>query len=144
MPTPQNSSLAGRRIVRVALLVLSLVATLSPPVAAAPLRAGTWTKVTASTEGGWRLLEEGGRLVLELDAAFRTKSAPDLVLYLSPRPVAELDGSNVTENALRIAALASAKGAQRYELPAGTDLARYRSLALHCVEYSKLWAKAPL
>jgi len=135
---------APRRLALAALFTLALLPGLPRALTASPLPQGSWTKVTASAEGTWRLLEEGGRIWLELDAAFETKAAPDLKLFLSPHAVGELDAENVTEGALLVGPLSGARGAQRHALPDGADLSKYRSLALHCERYGKLWAKAPL
>ncbi len=126
-----------------ALAALLFAAALAAQAPAA-LPYGAWTEDTANAEGRWRVLATDGGLELELDPLFRTKSAPDLKLYLSPRPVSELDAKNVTTGALLIAPLASAKGAQRYPPPTGTDLAKVQSLAIHCERYEKLWAKSSL
>lgn len=139
-----NATATRRRLTASTLLATLLAISPLAAEAGAPLRHGTWTRVAASAEGSWRIVADGESLVLELDAVFETKSAPDLKLYLSPRPVAELDADNVGAGALLIAPLESPKGAQRYTLPAGADLASYRSIAIHCEKYAKLWAKAAL
>jgi hypothetical protein len=36
------------------------------------------------------------------------------------------------------------QGAQSFTLPAGTRLSDYRTLVIHCVEFSHLWAGALL
>ena len=41
---------------------------------------------------------------------------------------------------MRIAKLKSNKGSQRYKLPAGTDPSDYKTVIIHCEQYSKLWS----
>ncbi len=105
---------------------------------------GTWTKKTASINGSWRIVEENGRLFLELDEDFKTKKAPDLKAFLSPRPLSGLRGATAIQGATLIGALSSQKGKQRLALPATVNLSDFRSLIIHCEKYDKLWGGAEL
>ena len=104
----------------------------------------TWTKKSFAVKGTWSLIEEGGTTYLVLDEAFSTRNAPDLKLFLSPSEGAALNGKNATRGAVLVAKLESNKGGQRYALPAGTNLSDFKTLALHCEKYSKLWAVSDL
>ncbi|MEM8739007.1 MAG: DM13 domain-containing protein [Planctomycetota bacterium] len=112
--------------------------------AATTLDSGTWTKKSFSVKGTWSLVQDGDTVTVQLDRKFKTKKAPDLKLFLSPKPLNELNGKNATAGSLRIAELKSHKGAQSYTLPAGTDLADYETIIIHCEQYSKLWSGASL
>lgn len=105
---------------------------------------GTWTKKGFDIAGQWQIVEENGKVFVELDAAFRTKDAPDLKIFLSPLPLSELNNRNATEGALLVGPLSEHHGAQRLAVPAGTQLGRYKTIALHCEKYSKLWGGAGL
>ena len=120
--------------------LLSLVA----PALAATLHSGTWTKKSASAEGTWTIVEEDGVRYVDLSADFKTKNAPDLKLFFSPKPVSELKNKNATDDALFLTLLTSHEGAQRYEIPASVDLSAYTSILIHCEKYTKLWCAAPL
>ncbi len=39
---------------------------------------------------------------------------------------------------------AAQKGAQEFKIPEETDLSRYRSLLIHCRQYTKLWGGTSL
>lgn len=108
------------------------------------LHQGSWTKKGYAVEGQWKIVEDGGKHFVELDASFRTKNAPDLKLFLSPQNLDKVTGSNATQRTVLVAKLKSNKGAQRYEIPAGTDLEKFITLLLHCEKYSKLWSAATL
>lgn len=126
-------------------LVLGLLALTLPAGAQEKvLHQGSWTKKGFAIEGTWKIVEEGGQRFVVLDDAFRTKSAPDLKLFLSPREPGKISSLDATDGAARIGELPSNRGAQRIAIPAGVDLGRYRTLVLHCEQYSKLWGVAPL
>jgi len=108
------------------------------------LHAGTWTKVSHEAEGTWRIVEEDGERRIELSEAFKTRSAPDLKLFLSPKPLDDLTGENAKDGAHRIAQLTSNEGAQTYRIDASVDLSAYRTVIIHCERYSKLWAGSAL
>ncbi|MEO1235710.1 MAG: DM13 domain-containing protein [Planctomycetota bacterium] len=123
-------------------LLVALVA--GSALAANTLDSGTWTKKSYKAKGSWSIVQDGDTLTIQLDSKFKTKKAPDLKLFLSPKPLGELNGKNATQGSLRIAALKSHKGAQSYTLPAGTDLSDYQTLIIHCEQFSKLWSGASI
>ena len=141
MTTPKTTP----RRLSTALAVLAL-ALLAAPAAFGQkvLHQGTWTAKGYEIEGTWKIVEEGGRAYVALDADFSTKQAPDLKIFLSPLALSEIRNSNATKGALRVGALTSPKGAQKLEIPAGTDLGRYKTLVLHCEKYTKLWGGSAL
>ena len=114
------------------------------PLVAATLHQGKWTKKGYPIAGTWQIVEEGGRKLVVLDDAFKTKNAPDLKIFLSPKPVAELDNRNATQGSVLVGPLQSAQGAQKLAIPPGTNLGSYRSILIHCEKYSKLWGAAAL
>lgn len=105
---------------------------------------GTWTAKGFDVDGTWKIVREGGKTWVVLDEAFHTKSAPDLKIFLSPNAAASLDNRNATQGSQLVAVLSSNRGAQRYEVPAGVDIQRFRALVIHCEKYTKLWAAADL
>jgi hypothetical protein len=124
--------------------VLVLLSALTAFAAERVLFSGTWTKKGFDIAGHWSVVEDNGRHFVVLDAAFRTKNAPDLKIFQSPKALGELDNRNATEGAVLVGQLTSANGAQRLAVPAGTDPARFTTLVLHCEQYSKLWGGATL
>lgn len=107
-------------------------------------RAGSWTKKSVRTSGSWRIITEGDRQVVVLGDDFKTSKAPDLKIFLSPLPLEEVGNKNAVQGSLLVGKLTSYKGGQRLLIPAGTDLGKYKSLLLHCEQYTKLFAAAAL
>jgi hypothetical protein len=103
-----------------------------------------WVKKAKSVRGSWEIAKVGKIMVLRLGEDFKTKSAADLRLVLSPNSAANASSDNALENAVMIGGLQKVKGAQQYQLPAGLDLKEYSSLLIHCKEYSKLWGGASI
>lgn len=108
------------------------------------VHSGSWSKKTYSASGTWKIVKNGDNHYVVLDSKFKTKKAPDLKLFLSKSSASSLTGKNATKGAVRIAKLTSNKGAQRYKLPAGTSPADYKTLIIHCEQYSKLWVTGAL
>ena len=130
---------------RSALAFLLAVLLALPALAAGrTLFQGTWTKIGYDIAGQWQIVEEGGRMYVVLNESFHTKNAPDLKIFLSPLPVSALNNRNAIEGALRVGPLSRPQGPQRLEIPPGTQLGRYKTIVLHCEQYSKLWGAAPL
>lgn len=109
----------------------------------ASAQSGSWTKKSNSISGTWEIVKDGAghKLVLK---GFKTKSAPDLKLFLSKNSLGSLTGKNATSGAVRIAKLKATKGDQEYAIPAGVDVGNFKTLILQCEKYSKLWGGAAL
>ena len=120
-------------------------------LAPAPARAeeilarGKWTKVSYAIRGEWEIVarEDGARLI-RFDADFKTRRGPDLKVFLSPDPLAEVEEGSAAARSFEIGALAAHRGAQQYEIPARLNLADYRALLIHCKSYAHLWGGADL
>ena len=106
--------------------------------------AQTWTKKNFKIKGHWEITNENGQHVLKLDDEFKTRKAPDLKLFLSPLPLAELKNKNAIDGAVLISPLKNHKGAQRYVLADDIDLNQFQTLIIHCEQYTKLWGGASL
>ena len=105
---------------------------------------GSWTKGGYAISGGWSIVEEDGKRFVELDSEFKTQRAPDLKIFLSPLALAELGDRNATKNSALVAPLVKHRGEHRYLIPADVDLDEYRSIIIHCEQYSKYWGGAAL
>ena len=106
-------------------------------------QSGTWTKKANTISGTWTISEKGGKKILTLKG-FKTATAPDLKIFLSPESSTAVSSRSATKGALLVAKLQSSKGDQVYTLPAGVDLAKYKSVIIHCEKYSKLWGAGSL
>ena len=98
------------------------------------------------TSGTYRIerVEEDLRLVLSDD--FKTDKGPDLHVVLSPTTALDATNDNALANgtALVVAQLTAFAGAQTYDLPDDTDLAPYKAVLIHCIQYTHLFGAAPL
>lgn len=113
-------------------------------MASETLYSGEWTKKSFKSSGTWEIYQEDGKTYVKLSSDFRTRNAPDLKIFLSPLSASETNGRNATDGSYRVAELTSNAGEQVYEIPASVDLADYKSILIHCEQYSKLWSAADL
>ena len=104
-----------------------------------------WKKGSNKIEGLYTVVERpDGTRVVRLGKDFRTKKGPDLKIVLSPRTFEKVTKKNVLDGGLVLGLLRSNEGAQEFVIPEGTKLDRYKSIAIHCEKYTKLWGAAPL
>lgn len=117
----------------------------APAHAEAAAVAGGFVKKDIRIDGGWEIVTQAdGRRVLRFDEAFSTRNGPDLKVFLSPTPIADVTGRTAVEGAVLLGVLKSNKGAQEYDIPADLDLAGFSSVLVHCEAYSKLWGGGAL
>jgi hypothetical protein len=118
-------------------VVNEAVAVASPASGNVLRAAGAFTSDAHETTGTASVIElatGGDRLVLDLE----TSPGPDLRVYLVPG-----DGRDVGDHR-DLGALKGNKGRQQYELPAGTDTARYRTVVIWCRAFSVSFGRAVL
>jgi len=85
----------------------------------------------------------GGKRVLRL-TDFVTSNGPDVRVYLIAARDA-FDDATVTRAAhLELGKLKGNIGDQNYEIPAGTDLTKYRAVTIWCYRFNVNFATAPL
>jgi len=98
------------------------------------------------TTGAYRIeqVEDDLRLVLADD--FATDEGPDLHVVLTPVAVSAVSGENAMADdaALVVGPLEAQSGAQQFDLPDDVDLGAFRSVLIHCIEFSHLYGAAPL
>lgn len=119
--------------------------------AAAPLLPGKllasgskWTKKAEKISGRWEISEHKNKRFIRLGSDFKTKSAPDLKFVFSPLKIAEVTSKTALNEAKIVAPLRSVKGRQEYRIPPGIELKKYKSLLIHCEQYTKLWGGVEL
>jgi len=138
----QHTKLSIKAIVlsaMVSFLALGTLATGAATAATAEQDSGSWVKKTKSIKGGWSIEKRGDQHVISFNDKFKTKSGPDLKVFLSPQSIDTVNGKNATDGAVLVAVLKNNKGSQDYVLPAGIDISSFNSLLIHCEEYSVLW-----
>lgn len=96
------------------------------------------------TSGSFIIVDDDGQKSLHLENDFLVAEGPDLYLILSPKVLEELNNKNAMEGAVIIAKLEKFEGASSYLISSTIELEKYRSLIIHCVEYSHLYGGAPL
>ncbi len=107
------------------------------------LNSGSWQKKSYSAAGSWKIESEGEQKFLVINN-LKTKSGPNLTLFLSPLSASKAKGSNATQGSLKLSLLPSHRGSHKIALPKGTNLSRYQSVLIHCEKFSKLWSAGQL
>ena len=100
---------------------------------------GTFTKKRYSLKGGWEISQIDGKTAISFTDDFKTKSGPDLKVYLSPIPIEDVTGKTATDKSVKIGVLKSNSGAQTYMLPDDVNISDFASVLVHCEAYSVLW-----
>ena len=127
------------------LSVLFLVSVASVATAGSKtIASGSWQKKASSASGSWKIVKEGGKRYIELSDDFKVSSAPDLKIFLSPLSSGEAASKTATRDSVFVARLPRSRGASRVEIPAGVDLADYRSVVIWCEQFNVLVSPATL
>ncbi len=114
---------------------------------------GPWQTIDYEVSGKWKIVRDGAEHRVELGADFETKNGPDLHILLSKKRLDQITNENATDQALIVGLLKTTddstffkkmKGPQSLPLPPGVNLSSYRTILIHCVKFSHLWAGSPL
>ncbi len=132
-----------RRLLSFMAAAFSAFVLMASPAAAERLASGGFSNQAQRIAGGWSIEREADGVYLVLSEDFRTRSAPDLKFFLHTLPAAQITAQNATRGVF-VADLPRARGAQRIRLPANVNPASYRSLVLHCEQYTVLWGAGDL
>jgi hypothetical protein len=106
------------------------------------LRAGQFISRDHSTSGAVAVLDVGGTTYLRLED-LTTDNGPDLYVYLTTNP-AEGEEGGFDEDFVDLGRLKGNIGSQNYEIPAGTDLARYGTVVIWCDRFDAAFGAADL
>ena len=126
-----------------------ITATPSPPPPAGPvdLLAGTFVSHEHTTTGSARVIEHpDGTRQLAIQS-LETTNGPDVHVWLSAGPVIEGFDGWFTAAGYEFVDLGPIKGNigdQLYDIPAGVDLAAFRTVDLWCVQFSVSFGAAAL
>ncbi len=117
---------------------------------ATPQKSGTFVSGEHETKGGVKLLNQGGKRVLQLDQNFSTfNMGPDLVVILH-RSENVIASTKPPAHALKsgdyviLAPLQKFQGAQTYTIPENVNLANYPSVAIWCRKFNATFGAARL
>ncbi|MEX0299465.1 MAG: DM13 domain-containing protein [Kordiimonas sp.] len=100
---------------------------------------GPFNNAPMKTTGMWYLDERSDGIYFMLSEGFETTNGPNLQVYLSKQSASEVVASEKSTD-LHIASLKSYKGGQTYKLPRSLNLKEYKSLAIVCDTFHKVWA----
>ena len=100
---------------------------------------GEFIKRKKRLKGNWEVVQRDGKSFISLSDDFKAQGGPDLKIFLSPKTYANVTGKTATDGALNLGELVKNKGAQEYEIPAGTNLDDFQSILVHCEAYAVLW-----
>jgi pentapeptide MXKDX repeat protein len=98
------------------------------------------------TEGRATIYQEAdGKLVLRL-TKFKTSNGPDVHVILVATTDALDDANFLKDNTekLELGKLKGNEGDQNYEIPAGTDLTKFRAVSIYCERFNANFGTAPL
>jgi len=117
---------------------------LVPPPAFTALEIGHFQSGAHETAGQatvYRL--EGGKRLLRL-TTFRTSNGPDVHVYLVAAANVAADDDVKRADVIDLGEIKGNIGDQNYELPAGTDLSKYRSVSVWCKRFGVNFGSARL
>ena len=113
------------------------------PVSPKELLAGSFHNGAHDTKGMAGVFDVEGRPVLRL-TQFETSNGPDVHVYLVAANDA-MDNATVTKAGyIDLGSLKGNIGDQNYDIPAGTDLAKYRAVTIWCARFHVNFGTAPL
>ena len=105
--------------------------------------AGSFHKGAHDTKGMAGVYDVAGKPVLRL-TQFETSNGPDVHVYLVAANDA-MDNATVTKAGyIDLGSLKGNVGDQNYDIPAGTDLGKYRAVTIWCARFHVNFGTAPL
>jgi Electron transfer DM13 len=110
------------------------------------LATGTFHGDVHQTSGRATIYQEtDGKLVLRL-TNFKTSNGPDVHVILIAAKDADDDTNFLKNNTARVelGKLKGNEGDQNYEIPAGTDLAKFQTVSIYCERFNANFGAAPL
>jgi Electron transfer DM13 len=111
-----------------------------------PILTGNFHGQVHSTSGRASIYQVNGKdLVLRL-TNFKTSNGPDVHVVLIAADDAK-DNDNFLTNHIEKVELGKLKGNegdQNYEIPAGTDLAKFKTVVIYCERFNAAFGAAPL
>lgn len=134
-------------LTRTVVFITFASATFTPGLANADLVVGeeqAFVDKQYDISGDWSVVEDGDQTLIRFSDDFRTRSGPDLKVFLSPNTIHDADGDNATDGSVLLGALESVEGSQDYVLPEGVSLVDFQSVLVHCEEFSVLWGGGAL
>lgn len=118
--------------------------TISTAQAPAVLARGGFRGLAHETKGVATVYQlPDGKRILRL-TEFETSNGPDVRVYLVAAPDAKDNDTVKQAGFIDLGAMKGNRGDQNYEVPAGVDLSKYRSVSIWCRRFSVNFGTAPL
>ena len=113
---------------------------------AKPVETGTFHGKVHQTSGRATVYQQGnGKLILRL-TDFKTSNGPDVHVILVAVKDADDDANFLKSKTARVELgnLKGNEGDQNYEIPEGTDLAKFQTVSIYCERFNANFGAAPL
>jgi hypothetical protein len=104
---------------------------------------GTFVDRSHPASGAAIVITDGTTAFLRFED-FKTDNGPDLFVYLSAGVTSESPAGALDDDFVDLGRLKGNIGAQNYELPAGIDLTRYRTVVVWCKRFTTAFGAADL
>ena len=110
-----------------------------------PIQTGTFHGQVHATSGRVAIYKLHDKEVLRL-TNFKTSNGPDVHVILIAADDAKDDDNFLKSNVERVelGSLKGNEGDQNYDIPAGTDLKKFRTVAIYCERFNATFGAAPL
>jgi hypothetical protein len=135
-----------QRITNIAVLALAASVTAAFAQSSTPVQTGVFHGQVHSTSGRASIYKgSDGKLTLRL-TNFKTSNGPDVHVLLIVASDAQ-DNDNFLKNNVERVELGKLKGNegdQNYDIPAGTDLIKFHTVAIYCERFNANFGTAPL
>tara|TARA_R110002124_G_scaffold56860_3_gene159978 strand:- start:176 stop:631 length:456 start_codon:yes stop_codon:yes gene_type:complete len=127
-------------LVIISLLLISQIAT------AQVVKSKNWIHKNYAVEGTWSIQKIEDKVYFVLGADFKTRSGPDLKIYLAKDKMKAIGNRDAIDKmgGVYLGSLKSNKGAQLYAIPEGINLSDFKSVLIHCRDYSVVWGGVDL
>jgi hypothetical protein len=135
-----------QKLASIAVLTLAATVTAAYAQNSTPLQTGVFHGQVHSTSGRASIYQEAdGKTILRL-TNFKTSNGPDVHVLLIAAKDAQDNDNFLMNNVERVelGKLKGNEGDQNYDIPAGTDLAKYRTVAIYCERFNATFGAAPL
>ena len=135
-----------QKLTSIAVLSLAATATAAFAQSSTPVQTGVFHGQVHSTSGRASIYNgSDGKLTLRL-TNFKTSNGPDVHVLLIAANDAQ-DNDNFLKNNVERVELGKLKGNegdQNYDIPAGTDLSKFHTVAIYCERFNANFGTAPL
>jgi hypothetical protein len=134
-----------QRLVCAAAFAASTVVLSASAQNAKPIATGIFHGQVHSTSGRAAIYKAHGKEILRI-TDFKTSNGPDVHVVLIAADDAKDNDNFLKSNVERVelGALKGNEGDQNYDIPEGTDLKKFRTVAIYCERFNATFGAAPL